>query len=325
MAAKDRNRIGLVGLGLMGRGIATCLLGHGYEVVAYNRTRSRAQQARQWIAEHLKDAVSRKIFRASQVKDWEERFRIVYSCSGLHDCPFIVESVKEDVALKNRIYDELEDGAAPDVVIASNTSSIPVTVLQEDRTHPERMLVMHWAEPAWISRFMEIVRNEATSPESVRRAEAVCAQCDKQPSVLNFDVRGFIANRLMYAFIREACYLADLGVADTATIDRSFQNDTGWWSALAGPFRWMDLTGIHSYGLVMKDLLPDLCNSGEMPSIMQKMITTEARGISNKRGFYSYDDESAAAWEEAWIDFTYDMRKLMKKYEARLPRPASDV
>ena len=106
--------------------------------------------------------------------------------------------------------------------------------------------------------------------------------------------------------------------SDFATIDRSFRNDTGWWSALAGPFRWMDLTGIQAYGLVMKDLLPELANSGQIPRVMQEMLSAGAQGTADGRGFYDYDPQTAAAWQQAWVDFTFEIRKLVKKYEDRL-------
>jgi 3-hydroxybutyryl-CoA dehydrogenase len=165
---------------------------------------------------------------------------------------------------------------------------------------------------------MEIVRTEVTTDRAVHLAQAIAQRCGKEPCLLNFDVPGFVTNRLMYAFIREACHLVDLGVCDVATVDQSFRNDVGWWATLAGPFRWMDLTGIHSYAAVMEGLLPTLSNSERLPEIMKKMREQSAEGIGNQKGFYKYDKHSAKAWEEAWVDFTYDIRKLIMKYEERL-------
>ncbi len=310
--------VGLLGLGLMGRGIAACLLCHGLNVIAYNRTPARAEKSRAFLAGVMEEVVRRGLFISEEVADWAERFAVVDTVSGLADCPFVVESVKEDLGVKRRLYAELETHVAPDAVIASNTSSFPLTLLQAESMHPERFVVMHWAEPTWITRFMEIVRNERTSEEAVARTRDLGLRCDKQPSFLNFDIRGFIANRLMYAFIREACYLYDLGVADAATIDRSFRNDTGWWSALAGPFRWMDLTGLEAYGLVMDGLLPELCNRKTVPEIMKKMLAEGAEGTANCKGFYPYDEHTARAWEQTWVEFTYDVRDLIRKHESRL-------
>jgi len=310
--------IGIVGLGLMGRGIAACLLSRGFRVVAYNRTAGRVRAARAFIGATLAELRRRKVTPPARVQGWEDRFHTARSCKGLAACTFVIESVKENLALKRRLFAEVERHVSPRAVIASNTSSFPLTLLQAGRAHPERLVVMHWSEPAWITRFMEIVRNEQTSGETVQEAVRLGEQCGKEPAVIKFDIRGFITNRLMYAFIREACYLADIGVADVAMIDRSFRNDVGWWATLAGPFRWMDLTGIHSYAAVMEDLLPELANTKQLPRIMRKMRARGAHGISNQKGFYEYNKETAAAWQEAWVDFTYDIRKLVTKYEARL-------
>ncbi len=310
--------VGLVGLGLMGRGIAACLIAHGFTVIACNRTHERVHQAREQIGRTLKELVRRKVLSRDKIKNWEERFHFVRSPKELAPCPFIIESLREDLKVKKEVYDQLEEAVAPETVIASNTSSFPVALLAEGRKHPERFVVMHWAEPAWITRFMEIVRGEKTSDEAVRRAEEIGLACDKEPSLLNFDIRGFITNRLMYAFIREACYLVDIGAATPEMVDRSFRNDVGWWSALAGPFRWMDLTGIHSYGAVMEGLLPELSSRKRLPKVMRDMLKKGGTGIANRTGFYPYTEQSAKAWEEVWIDFTYDMRRLVKKHEKRL-------
>jgi len=323
MTAKQVNGpkcVGVAGLGLMGRGIVTCLLGHGLKVIAYNRTYSRAIKARGAIAGMLEDALAREVLKPSHVKDWRDRFRVVKSCKGLASCDFVIETVKENLKLKGQLYDEIESHVSPNTVIASNTSSFPLELLQKKRKHPERFVVMHWAEPAWITRFMEIVRNEKTTDDARRLTERLGRLCDKEPSVMNFDIRGFLANRMMYAFIREACYLVDHGVATVDMIDRSFRNDTGWWSALAGPFRWMDLTGIDAYAAVMEGIHPELADTKTLPEIMKLMRKRGARGISNQNGFYKYTEETAKAWENAWVEFTYDIRKLVKKYENRLDK-----
>jgi len=177
---------------------------------------------------------------------------------------------------------------------------------------------MHWAEPAEITRYLEIIRGARTSDRTVRLTRVLGEVCGKEPSVLNFDIRGFISNRLMYAMIREAFHLVETGVADLATVDRSFRNDIGWWAALAGPFRWMDLTGIPLYGTVMESLFPELCNTDSVPKLMKEIVDGGAQGISNRKGFYKYTRDSAEEWEKVWLDFTHDVRKLTEKYEKRV-------
>jgi len=131
-------------------------------------------------------------------------------------------------------------------------------------------------------------------------------------------VRGFLSNRMMYAMLREAFHLVESGIADVETVDRSFRNDIGWWATVAGPFRWMDLTGIPAYAAVMEGLLPQLCNEKRVPRLMRQVVRSGAVGIANRNGFYPYTRPSAKEWEKVWVDFTYDIRKLVEKYEKRV-------
>ena len=309
--------VGLIGLGLMGRGIATCLLGHGLEVVAYNRTASRARASLDHIGASLDELVRRKMATRAVVKKWRSRFHLVDSLAGLAPSPFVVESVKEDLPLKHAIFDELEAAVSKHAVIASNTSSLPISSLQKGRKHPERFIGMHWGEPAQIMRYLEVIPGEATSRRTLQLTLRLGDLCGKEPTPLKRDIRGFISNRLMYAMLREACYLVESGIADIETVDRSFRNDIGYWATLAGPFRWMDLTGIPAYAVVAEGLYPKLSNTRKVSKVMLDMVAAGGQGITNAKGFYRYTKASAKRWEKAWVDFTYDIRKLADKYDQR--------
>lgn len=310
--------VGLVGLGLMGQGIATCFLAHGFRVIAYNRTASRARESIAHVASSLKEMVHRKLTTAARIRDWRERYQLVPVLQGLAPCGLIVETVKEDLQLKREIYTSLEEAVSAKTVISSNTSSIPITLLQQGRKHPERFIGMHWGEPVQVMRYLEITPGKQTSPETARFAKMVGEACGKEPTLLNTDIRGFLSNRMMYAMMREAFYLVEQGIASLEDVDRSFRNDMGWWATIAGPFRWMDLTGIPAYMAVMEGLLPELCNTTEVPQLMKDTVGRGALGIANQDGFYKYDKVASLKWEKAWVDFTYDIRKLVEKYEQRV-------
>jgi 3-hydroxybutyryl-CoA dehydrogenase len=306
--------VGLIGLGLMGRGIAACLLANGAEVVAYNRTARRASSAVTHIGKALDELAARKVVAKSAIRDWKTRFRVVKSLDALAPCGFVIESIQEDLELKRRIFDEVEAAVAPGAVIASNTSGIPISVLQQGRRHPERFIGMHWGEPAQIMRYLEVIPGDATSSRAVDLTLRLGALCGKEPTLLNRDIRGFISNRMMYAMIREAFHIVESGIADIETVDRSFRNDIGYWATIAGPFRWMDLTGIPAYATVMEGLLPQLSNAREVPRLMRETVERGALGIANADGFYPYTKASAKRWEKAWVDFTYEIRRLADRY-----------
>ena len=318
VSTEELGPVGVVGLGLMGQGIATCLLAYGFQVMAYNRTESRAEESVGRIEGSLGEMVRRGLIPRGRMRNWRRRYQLVRSLGELAPCRFIVETVKEDLALKRAIYEELEAAVPARTVISSNTSSIPITILQQGRRRPERFVGAHWGEPVQVMRYLEITPGKQTAPRAVRLAKRIGEVCGKEPTVLKQDIRGFLSNRMMYAMIREAFYLVEQGVADLADVDRSFRNDIGWWATIAGPFRWMDLTGIPSYAAVMEGLLPQLSNSAEVPELMRKMVDGGARGIANRKGFYKYSKATAERWEQAWVDFTYDLRRLVEKYEQRV-------
>ena len=306
--------VGLIGLGLMGRGIAACLLANGAEVVAYNRTARRASSAVTHIGKALEELAARKVVAKSAIRNWKKRFRVVKSLDALAPCAFVIESVREDLELKRRIFDEVEGAVAPGAVIASNTSGIPISVLQQGRRHPDRFIGMHWGEPAQIMRYLEVIPGKATSSRAVDLTLKLGALCGKEPTLLNRDIRGFISNRMMYAMIREAFHIVESGIADIETVDRSFRNDIGYWATIAGPFRWMDLTGIPAYATVMEGLLPQLSNARKVPQLMRDTVERGALGIANADGFYPYTKAGAKRWEKAWVDFTYEIRRLSDRY-----------
>jgi 3-hydroxybutyryl-CoA dehydrogenase len=310
-------RVGVVGLGLMGRGIATCLLANGIEAIAFDKVVRRTGESFRHIEHGLKELGRRKMAPQSSLRGWRDRFHVVSSLSEMAPARFVIESVKEDLEVKRSVYRILEDALAPDAVIASNTSSFPISILQRGRDFPERFIGMHWGEPAQIMRYLEVIPGDATSQRAIELTLALGKLCGKEPTLLRKDIRGFISNRMMYAMMREAFHLVESGIADIATVDRSFRNDIGYWATIAGPFRWMDLTGIPAYAAVMEGLLPKLCNSKQVPKLMREKLRSGAQGIANANGFYPYTKAGARRWEAAWVDFTYEIRKLADRYDER--------
>ena len=303
--------IGLVGLGLMGQGIASCLVRYGFDVIAYSRTAAREQETLNHITGSFKKLLDRNLISEPDIAGWENRFKYVNSLKGLGDCQFIIETVGESLELKGKIYREIESYVEKDVVIATNTSGISISLLQKELKNKERFIGMHWGEPAEITRYLEISRAKDTANYAVEIGVNIGERCGKQPTVLNFDISGLISNRMMYAMMREAIHLVEIGVADIETVDRSFRNDIGWWATLFGPFRWMDLTGLPIYAKVMEGLFPKLSNTSELPKLMQEKVVDGTK-------FYDYSKDSEEEWENVWTDFTHDIHQIVEKYEKRV-------
>jgi len=306
-------RVGLIGLGLMGTSIAACLLSAGHPVNAIERDASRRKSARRRVRALL--AASRK---EGLLKDdpsiLVRRIDAHEDYAHLERCQLVIESATEDLQLKRGVIRSVEDVVSSRAIIGTNTSGLPVTDLQMGARHPERILGIHWAEPAHITRFMEVVCGDQTSLTCARRVLSLARRWGKEPSLLRRDIRGFIANRIMYAMLREAFYLVESGYATIEDVDRSLRNDLGYWITFAGPFRFMDLTGIPAYAAVMQGLFPELNCGAKVPDLMRKVVASGARGVSNAKGFYRYTPAAALRWEKQFLKFSYEIRRLARRY-----------
>ena len=305
--------IATIGLGLMGSSIATCLLAAGHKVTALVLDVEKGRHAQTKILNFLKQ------LKDEQMLDEDPsvvigRMEVTDDIDKLADFEIIIESIHESVEDKQRLFLRLEAVVSPTTIIGTNTSAIPVTILQQGLKHPDRLLGIHWGEPAHVTRFMEVICGNSSSVEYANKIMVLAESWGKEPSLVRKDIRGFITNRLMYALMREAFFLVKNNYATYEDIDRACRNDMGSWMTLAGPFRYMDLTGIPAYLTVMTGLFPELDNSTSAPDFMKEIVAAGAKGTSNAHGFYNYTNETAEKWEETFVDFTYDIRDLSEKY-----------
>ncbi|MGA2987947.1 MAG: 3-hydroxyacyl-CoA dehydrogenase family protein [Terriglobia bacterium] len=305
--------VGVVGLGLMGTSIMACLLAAGHPVVGVTRSLSRRRNTRRHIQSLLREMKREKLLSADPARVIKN-LHVAEDYADLRDCQVVIETVLEDLQVKYEVFRKVEAVVSPETIIGSNTSAIPATTLQKGAAHPERIMGIHWGEPAHVLRFMEIICGEQTDPRFVERARALAQGWGKEPSIVRRDIRGFLTNRCMYALIREAFYLVESGYATIEDVDRSLRNDLGYWITFAGPFRFMDLTGVPAYLRVMEDLLPELCCSKEVPALIRKVVDKGGLGVANAQGFYDYTPEEARRWQKRFLKFSYDVRALAQKY-----------
>ena len=304
---------GLVGVGLMGTSIAACLLIAGHTVAAVEVDARKRRRARSAVLALLKGAKNEKLLNGDPSKIIK-RLAVSGDYSALAGSRIVIESTVEDLTTKRQVIGKVERAVEPETIIGSNTSAIPITKLQKGARHPERILGIHWGEPAHVLRFMEIICGKNTLPIYAERAMALARHWGKEPSLVRRDIRGFITNRVMYAMLREAFHLVESGYATIADVDRSLRNDYGYWMTFAGPFRYMDLTGVPAYAAVMRDLFPELDCSKKVPRLMKKLVKSGARGVANAKGFYRYTPAQARRWEELFLKFSYEIRALAQKY-----------
>jgi len=310
---------GVVGLGLMGTSIAACLLARDQTVFAVETDIGKRRTARRRVSALLREMRRERLLRRTP-ECVLEHFHVSGRYVELAECEIVIESITEGVAAKKQVIKNIERVVSDKALIGSNTSGIPVTELQHGARHPERILGIHWAEPAHITRFMEIICGKETDTSIAEAAMSLAADWGKEPSLLRRDIRGFLTNRVFYAMLREAFYLVEAGYATPADLDRSLRNDLGYWITFAGPFRMMDLMGLPAFETVMRDLFPDLNCTKRAPRLMEKLVKSGARGITNQRGFYRYTKAQSKRWERLFLKFSYEIRSLAQRY----PEDAGD-
>ncbi|MVM31716.1 3-hydroxyacyl-CoA dehydrogenase family protein [Spirosoma sp. HMF4905] len=307
--------VGVVGLGLMGCSIATCLLIAGHTVVAVAPLPVDMETAEPRIREHLAKAYQEGLFTESP-ESYFQQLTITEDYSLLSDSKVVMECTLENIAIKKSVYERIEAVVAEDAIITSNTSAIPISLLQREVRLPARFLGLHWSEPSHTTRFLEIICGDLSDVPTAEWLYELSHLWGKEPTLVRKDIRGFITNRLMYAMYREACSMVENGYATVEDVDRACRNNAGYWMTLVGVFRWMDLTGVPAYHTVMKDLLPTLSNQTEVPKLIDDIVKAGGKGVLNAQGFYDYTPEEAKLWKETYEEFSYDIRRLALKYPA---------
>lgn len=305
--------MGVVGLGLMGCSITTCFLMAGHTVVAIAPIAIDLDYAEKRIHDHLVRSKEHGLIKESP-EFYFKRLTISVDYNALQNSDVVVECTLERIDIKKSVYEKIEAVIREDAILTSNTSAIPISILQKQTRHPKRFFGLHWAEPSHTTRFLEIICGDDSEIGLAEKLYTLSQRWGKEPTLVRKDIRGFITNRLMYAMYREAFYLVENGYATVEDVDRVCRNNTGYWMTLVGVFRWMDLTGVPAYHTVMKDLLPTLNNSTEVPELIDKIVREGGRGVANAHGFYEYTEEEARLWEETFTEFSYEIRQLALKY-----------
>jgi 3-hydroxybutyryl-CoA dehydrogenase len=220
---------------------------------------------------------------------------------------------EEDLEFKKTKIAELEKVLDTNAIIAVNTETIGLDTLQRDAAFPRRIIGVNWTEPADTTFFLEIIANDITDPEL---ADQVChiavAFWQKDPYVIHGNTG--IRMRLMAAMIREAFYLVENGYATVEDIDRACRNDAGYYLPFAGNLRYMDLMGTYAYGMVMKDLNPELSKDTHIPAFFQEMLLEKEWGMEGAKGFYTYSPGENKKWQALLGKFGGEVKELMDKY-----------
>ncbi len=205
-----------------------------------------------------------------------------------------VETVTEDLPLKQKLFAEMEALARPDAALTSNSSSFPISEIGKGLKTQSRMMGLHYFMPAHLIPLVEVVSSVHTDPKEAERVGAIMMDLGKRPVQVRKDVIGFLGNRIQGALMREALWLIEQGVASPEDIDATVRLSFGFRYAAAGPITQKEHSGWDTTCAVAKIIWPDLNNADGPPPVLQKNVDEGRIGFKTKRGFFEWNDESIA-------------------------------
>jgi 3-hydroxybutyryl-CoA dehydrogenase len=277
------DRVGVLGGGRMGAGIAHAFLLAGADVTVVERDTDAASAA----AGRVADSIRRSIERGTTERTAEElaaAFRASVDVADFADCGLVVEAVPEDPALKVEALGRIEDAVAPDAVLASNTSSISIDDLAYRLARPQSFLGLHFFNPVPASLLVEVVRGSATSEPVAALARGWVEALGKTPVVV-FDAPGFASSRLGVALALEAIRMVEEGVASPADIDAAMELG---YRHPSGPLRTTDIVGLDVRLGIAEELHTKLGPRFEPPALLRRMVADGRLGRKTGSGFYEW-------------------------------------
>ena len=271
----------------MGVGIIAMFLAHGWKTDVVSRSAS--------TRDGLPDACGRAL--AAMGKPADTSGLATYATlpeAAWSTIDIVVETVSEDLALKQKLFAEMEALARPDAAITSNSSSFPISQIAKGLKTQGRMLGLHFFMPAHLIPLVEVVRSVHSDVKQAERVGEIMSSLGKRPVQVKKDVIGFLGNRIQGALMREALWLIEEGVASPEDIDATVRLSFGFRYAAAGPIVQKEHSGWDTTCAVAKIIWPDLSNAKGPPPVLQRNVDEGRIGFKTKRGFFEWNDESIA-------------------------------
>jgi 3-hydroxybutyryl-CoA dehydrogenase len=279
------NKLAVIGAGTMGRGIAECAASHGLAVVVVDPVKEARDLALQFIFTSVSKAIQRGKSTATSPEEVLNRIEWSDSLSICSTVQFVIEAASEQEAIKSEVFRTLDSICSPDVILASNTSSISITRLAVVTQRPSQIVGMHFFNPVPIMAPVEIVRGEQTSEATINATHELSRQLGKQ-SFCVADRPGFVVNRVLMPLINEAAFTLQEGVADAKTIDSLMKLGC---NHPMGPLELADLIGLDVCLAIIQVLHRDLKNPKFEPCpLLVQLVESGKLGRKSGSGFHDY-------------------------------------
>ncbi len=284
--------IAVLGLGTMGHGIAQTFALAGYDVVGFDEVAAARESVWNRVRVNLQAFVAAGLLPADQVEPALARIRVVDTIrAAVSDVDFVTEAVREDLATKQQLFADLETMVRPGTILASNSSSFPISQSAARMRNRGEALVTHWFNPPHLVPLVEVVPGPETSEDVVAATVDLLARSGKQPLRLRKELPGFLVNRIQVALMREIWDLLEQGVAGAEEIDTALRASVGFRLAAVGPLEVHDFGGLDIQATVFGLLAPEIRSGAELPQVIERLVSAGHLGAKTGRGFYEYTPE----------------------------------
>jgi 3-hydroxybutyryl-CoA dehydrogenase len=279
------NRVGIVGSGIMGSGLAEVAAKAGCQVVLRSRNQDTAQASVNGVVKNLAKQVERGKLAAEDAAAIESRITPTADLKDLADCDLIIESVVEDLPTKLALFKELDAVAKPNAILATNTSTLPVVEMAVATNRPSQVCGIHFFNPATAMSLVEVVAPVTAANETLDTATQFAIKCGKD-AVRVQDRAGFVVNALLFPYLNNAVRIWEQGTASMEDIDTAMK---GGCNFPMGPFALLDLVGLDTSLAILDALYAEFRdpNYAAVPTL-RRMVAAGRLGRKTKQGFYSY-------------------------------------
>jgi 3-hydroxybutyryl-CoA dehydrogenase len=290
MKIEDIKNIAVIGAGNMGHQIAMLCAIHGYKTVCTDINAKILKNAENFADTYLAGRVEKERLTQEQARAARDRISFTPSMEeSVKDADYVIEAVLEVLGLKRKIFADLDKMAPPHAILATNSSAIISSKIADATKRPEKVLNVHFFNPALVMKLVEVVQGPHVSDETRIITMALCEKLDKVPVHLKKEVNGFLLNRIFGAITREALWLLEMGVASMEDIDKAQVYGAGH---PMGTFRLMDLTGIDLTYIIGMEAFRETGDTRHLPSpsVVEKYVKGEY-GQKTGKGWYDYTED----------------------------------
>jgi 3-hydroxybutyryl-CoA dehydrogenase len=284
-----------LGCGTMGFGTALLFAKCGYNVRMYGRKDASIERAMKNIKETLNVYVENGIADEKEIPEILARIKGVTTLKeAAVDADFVIESIAENLEIKQKVWKEMEDYCTPDTIFATNTSGLSPTAISKVLDHPDRFVVAHFWNPPHLVPLVEVVPGQWTAQETVDTTWKLIEKIGKKPVPLKREALGFIGNRLQLALLREALYCVEAGIGTPEAVDAAVKYGIGRRLSTTGPLETADLGGVDIFYNIAAYLNADLCDSKEASPLLKECVDKGTLGAKTGTGLYNWTPEALA-------------------------------